>query len=365
MVNNPKVTSLNLVMHKLLLLLGIFGGCSLLVACSGGGGYFQNDGPPAGASSLSFANTPDAVPKYEKPHSGANKPYTINGKRYVPVTGDKAMTQIGTASWYGKKFHGNKTSTGEIYNMYAMTAAHTTMELPSYAKVTNLANGKSVIVRVNDRGPFVNNRIIDLSYAAASKLGYVNNGTAKVKVERIRMADIKAGRVPTSDSRIQLLSPDNKQKAADVAAIATVIGVALKEYGDSEKSSTPSKTQSNSTYVNLPSSPASGYVITDSATNKPQGAVDLTQAAHGNMVSTGQIQGETWSVQAGAFGSLNNANSYAETLRKQISNPVYVFSDGNYYRVLIGEFSTRDNADAEAQVLGNLLGKKLVPYQKQ
>ena len=142
----------------------------LLAACSGGGGYYQDDGPPSGFSANSdYSNLPNAVPKYEKPHSGANKPYRVGGKRYVPVTGDKPMKQEGIASWYGKKFHGRKTSIGETYNMYAMTAAHKTMELPSYAKVTNLKNGKSIIVRVNDRGPFVDNRIIDLSYAAASK----------------------------------------------------------------------------------------------------------------------------------------------------------------------------------------------------
>lgn len=88
------------------------------------------------------------------------------------MTGDKPLTQVGYGSWYGKQFHGKKTSTGEIYNMYEMSAAHTTMELPSYARVTNLENGKSVIVRVNDRGPFLHSRVIDLSYAAATKLGY-------------------------------------------------------------------------------------------------------------------------------------------------------------------------------------------------
>ena len=159
---------------------------ALLTACSGGGGYYKDDGPPSGFFAGSdFSNLPNATPKYEAPHRGANKPYVVGGKRYVPVTGDQPMTQRGTASWYGKKFHGRKTSTGETYNMYAMTAAHKTMELPSYAKVTNLKNGRSVIVRVNDRGPFVDNRIIDLSYAAARQINLNGRGVGNVDLEVI------------------------------------------------------------------------------------------------------------------------------------------------------------------------------------
>ena len=165
--------------------LAVIASALALSSCSGGG-YYQDDGPPSGFfADSNYSHLPDAVPKYEKPHSGANKPYVIGGKRYVPVTGDRPMTERGTASWYGKKFHGRKTSTGEIYNMYAMTAAHKTMELPSYAKVTNLKNGKSVIVRVNDRGPFVDNRIIDLSYAAARQINLNGRGVGNVDLEVI------------------------------------------------------------------------------------------------------------------------------------------------------------------------------------
>ena len=100
------------------------------------------------------------------------------------MTGDKPLVQTGTASWYGKQFHGKKTAIGEIYDMYSLSAAHPTMELPSYARVTNLNNGRSVIVRVNDRGPFIGGRAIDMSYAAAVKLGYQKNGTTRVRIER-------------------------------------------------------------------------------------------------------------------------------------------------------------------------------------
>ena len=114
------------------------------------------------------------------------------------MTTDSPLVQTGIASWYGKQFHGNKTSIGETYDMYEMSAAHPTMPLPSYAKVTNLQNGKTVIVRVNDRGPFLHDRIIDLSYAAAKALDYADKGTARVRVERLTAADIEGGRTATS-----------------------------------------------------------------------------------------------------------------------------------------------------------------------
>lgn len=120
-----------------------------------------------------------------EPIGRGTKPYTIRGKTYKPHTKRRAYSQTGVASWYGKKFHGHLTSNGEIYDMYGMTAAHKTLPLPSFVKVTNLANGKTAIVRVNDRGPFHDNRIIDLSYSAAHKIGVYDTGTAKVKIEVI------------------------------------------------------------------------------------------------------------------------------------------------------------------------------------
>lgn len=129
--------------------------------------------------------TADAVPKYEAYRMFNSRPYTVLGKHYTPMLSGKGFEQIGHASWYGQKFHGHLTSNGETYNMFAMSAAHKTLPLPSYVRVTNLDNNKQAIVRVNDRGPFHQDRIIDLSYAAAVKLGYHNNGTAKVKIEVI------------------------------------------------------------------------------------------------------------------------------------------------------------------------------------
>ncbi len=153
-----------------------------------GGGFYQDDGPGTDAK----RNTPayldsiaDAVPRSEKYHSGANKPYRVFGRNYVPTINNEPFRQTGIATWYGKKYHGNMTSMGEIYDMYAMTAAHTTLPLPSYVRVTNPANQKSVVVRVNDRGPFHSDRVIDLSFAAAHRLDLANRGSGQVIIERV------------------------------------------------------------------------------------------------------------------------------------------------------------------------------------
>jgi rare lipoprotein A len=149
-----------------------------------GGGFYQDDGPgdnpPANLDAI-----PDAVPRDEPLHRYANRPYSVLGRDYVPMREAGNYRATGVASWYGRKFHGQKTSTGEIYDMYGMTAAHPTLPIPSYARVTNPANGRSVIVRVNDRGPFHAGRVIDLSYTAAWKLGYVGSGSTQVLVESI------------------------------------------------------------------------------------------------------------------------------------------------------------------------------------
>ena len=151
---------------------------------SKGGGYYLDDGPgddvPANVGSI-----PDAQPRDEPLHRYANKPYVALGRQYVPEPERAEFRQRGLASWYGRRFHGKPTASGEPYDMYGMTAAHPTMPIPSYARVTNVANGRSVVVRINDRGPFLHDRVIDLSYAAAHKLGYIGKGSALVEVERV------------------------------------------------------------------------------------------------------------------------------------------------------------------------------------
>ena len=172
--------------------------CALVAACGGAPKapdkpadappkkpvYYSDDGPPL-AIPVDIAAIPDAVPKDEPYHRFANRPYTVFGKAYVPVVNNDPVRERGLASWYGRKFHGQKTSNGEVYDMFGMTAAHKTFPLPSYARVTNVKTGQSVIVRVNDRGPFHEGRIIDLSYAAAAKLGIAGPGSGQVEVERV------------------------------------------------------------------------------------------------------------------------------------------------------------------------------------
>jgi rare lipoprotein A len=146
------------------------------------------DGPPVFPRSVK--NIPDAIPKHEpKSKYGNPSTYSALGKTYRVLDSHHGFEQTGMASWYGTKFHGKRTSSGEPYDMYAMTAAHPTLPIPCYAKVTNLQNGKMAIVKINDRGPFKSSRVMDLSYAAAHKLGVYQNGTSKIKLEVINPAE--------------------------------------------------------------------------------------------------------------------------------------------------------------------------------
>ena len=149
-----------------------------------GGGYYLDDGPgdhpPENIDAI-----PDAIPKVEPFNARANQPYIALDNKYIPMTSFYPYKEKGVASWYGKRYHGKKTSIGEYYDMYSMTGAHTTLPIPCYVRVTNTENGKSVIVRINDRGPFKKDRIIDLSFAAAYKLRLSDKGSGPVEVELI------------------------------------------------------------------------------------------------------------------------------------------------------------------------------------
>jgi rare lipoprotein A len=175
----------------------------LLTSClnSGHRGDFNStnrDGPPQ--VDIDISTIADAIPRVDPVTAAGNKnPYTINGITYRLLPGSKGYREVGVASWYGSHFHGNPTSNGEIYSMYGMTAAHKTLPIPVYVKVRNLDNNSSVIVRVNDRGPFHDDRLIDLSYVAAKKLGYAEKGTAKVEVMVIDPDTYENNKTPLSD----------------------------------------------------------------------------------------------------------------------------------------------------------------------
>ncbi|WP_057831649.1 septal ring lytic transglycosylase RlpA family protein [Colwellia sp. TT2012] len=180
-------------MNQKLLLLLLISMLTLLSACSSGRYQQKHDSIPTRLPNQ--AELKDAIARAEPYSRGGNKDYQVFGKPYQVLTTAQGFEQTGTASWYGKKFHGHLTSNGEIYDMYAMSAAHKNLPLPTYLKVTNTANNKSVIVRVNDRGPFHQSRIIDLSYSAAYKLDMLKTGIANVKISAITDFDKKTGKV--------------------------------------------------------------------------------------------------------------------------------------------------------------------------
>lgn len=195
---------------------------SLLLVLLGACSNWQSVGIPiqdgAGVP-VDISSIPDAVPIDEEITSASNNPYQQFGKTYVVLPSNKGYRETGTASWYGSKFHGRKTSNGDTYDMYAMTAAHKTLPIPSYVRVTNLDNKRWVIVRVNDRGPFHDSRIIDMSYVAALKLGFAKQGTADVSVaavlpnDPITAADTKAA----NGDYLQVGAFDNRQSATMLA----------------------------------------------------------------------------------------------------------------------------------------------------
>jgi rare lipoprotein A len=178
-----------------------------------GGKYYLDDGP--GENPPDLAHIPDAVPRDEPLHRYANRPYQVFGRTYVPNVAADGWRERGVASWYGRKFHGQKTASGEVYDMYAMSAAHKTLPIPSYVRVSH--GGKSVVVRVNDRGPFHGDRVIDLSYAAAARLGLAQAGSGVVEIERV-FASGRVASAPPSLSAVpsgvpREVTPDVSQEA--------------------------------------------------------------------------------------------------------------------------------------------------------
>jgi len=266
-----------------------------------GGGYYQDDGPGDSVPDNLDA-VPDAEPRAEPLHRFANRPYSVLGKDYVPAQELKPYKARGIGSWYGRKFHGQKTSSGEVYDMFAMTAAHPTLPLPSYVRVTNLANGKSVVVRVNDRGPFLHDRLIDLSYAAAWKLGYIGSGSAQVEVESILPGETLLAARP----------------AAPVAANDPIVGL----------------------------------VAAAPAEAPPLPAV---QELRGTFL------------QLGAFGSLDNAESFRARILRQLdwlTETIHVHSRDGMYRLHLGPYRDAQEAGRIAERIREALAFKPFVVQR-
>jgi len=204
-----------------------------------GGGYYLDDGPEA-TPPANLDAVPDAVPRVEPLHRFANRTYVALGNTYTPQTTRRAHSEEGLASWYGRRFHGKKTASGEPYDMYAMTAAHPTLPIPSYARVTALDSGKSVVVRINDRGPFHSKRVIDLSYTAAHKLGYLKRGSTRVRVESLDPAAydtqgetlmegvyLQVGAFSSADNARQLLDRLSRELELDASRTRLVMNGSL------------------------------------------------------------------------------------------------------------------------------------------
>jgi rare lipoprotein A len=274
------------------------------------GAYYQDDGPGANPPA-NLELVPDASPRVEPLHRFANRPYSVLGRDYVPATELRPYRERGVASWYGRKFHGARTSIGEPYDMYAMTAAHPTLPLPSYARVTNLSNGKSVVVRVNDRGPFLHGRIIDLSYAAASRLGYVSQGSAMVEVEA-------------------LLPEATGIMAAVRASPATTPGQAS------------------------PPAPPMGQVIAMT----PVAAIPAVAPPARDPDVPLRIEGSDVYLQLAAFSTLDNAENFLTVIEFQVSGASNggkqnsytprIRARDNLFRVEIGPYPSRSDAERAA-----------------
>ena len=319
--------------------LAVLAGCS--TTHTRGGGYYKNDGPGANAPDLS--SVPDAVPRVETPSRAASKPYSVFGKRYYPMSSDRPFRQVGIASWYGKMFHGAKTSTGETYNMYAMTAAHPTLPIPSYARVTRVGTGKSVIVRINDRGPFHTGRIMDLSYVAAAKLGIVGPGSGEVIVDAITNTDIARGETHISD--IAAATGGRVQPAPPAVEVATTSAVAEPTPNAMLALDQPSSNQGS------PAPVPSATVAYDA---QPQPAVARASyqepaASAPAGASTGAGAGtDRIYLQFGAFSGQENADRLAQKINTQLAGAegrdVRIQPDGNLYRVRLGPYPDRTAA---------------------
>ena len=291
-------------------------------AGSGRGGYYQDDGPGANPPP-GLADLPDATVKYEPYAKWANKPYAVFGTTYTPMLGDEPYNAKGVASWYGVKFHGQRTSSGEPYDMYKMTAAHPTLPIPSYARITSVETGKSVVVRINDRGPFHSDRLIDVSYTAALKLGLLGKGSHQVQVERL---------FPDDGTRIA-----TTRRAVASAAQALPPDIAALMLEDR---------------VNMDSAAVARLQPATRTVSAAAPAAD-TNAASG------------FYLQLGAFGREGKAEEMSEMLKKSgVAQALEVVRSGSVNRLVSGPYETRAMAQEAARALPSSLGLKPIVIKR-
>ena len=292
------------------------------------GGYYKDDGPGDNPPP-DLASIPDAQPRAEPLHRFANQPYSVLGQGYTPSKQLTKFRQRGLASWYGRMFHGKKTSTGETYDMYAMTAAHPTLPIPSYARVTNLANGESAVVRVNDRGPFHPGRVIDLSYAAATRLGYVSKGHTLVEVE-----SIVPGQASTAPARS---APPERQAAAKIPA-----GPALPAGAIASPDPSPARQAASA------GDPIAALVHTSEEKQPVSPRTDPFE--HSGIF-----------VQLGVFRTNDKAEDFRDRVKREISwltKRLLIDVSSGMYRLHLGPYGSLEDARVIAARVGEALGLK-------
>jgi rare lipoprotein A len=284
-----------------------------------GGRYYKDDGPGANVPE-DIDRIADARPRDEPVHRGTLRPYSVFGVRYTPMRSRQSFVEEGRASWYGRKFHGKQTATGEAYDMYAMTGAHKTLPLPSYVRVTNLENGRAVVVRVNDRGPFHSDRIIDLSYAAAYKLGYLQKGSTRVRIEAVFPGD----------------EPETPQAPVTVQALAT-----------------PARPEPVQVAVAEPAA----------ATDGLDGGVDpaaiLAGAPLPGLMAVAEAEPgvDNTYVQLGAFSSQDKAQSLLDRVAEELDwlrDRLSVQGDADTFRLHAGPYASAEEAREVARRIGEV-----------
>ena len=366
--------------YRLLPLLFIVG--ALIAGCgsspkpsssrASGGGYYMDDGPGSDIPA-NIAKLPDAVPRIE-PHNNANfRPYTVLGQRFVPVSATTQLRQRGVASWYGRKFHGQKTANGETYDMYAMTAAHPTLPLPSYARVTHERSGRSIIVRVNDRGPFLRGRVIDLSYAAAAKLGIIGRGSDVVVVEAITHADIRKGlNMASSQPQPQMARNQSAPKPQTVAAAPVTraapapVPVPAPAPTVAPAPTPPASTPDALAALDMHTASAPGTTThlpaSQAVTPAAQPAIHTPEPPRSPTPTVTADANEGIYLQFGAFGSYISADRLANQLNGEIAHVearnVHIHSGGDLHRVRLGPYPTRTAAVNAAVRIQEVTGMK-------
>jgi rare lipoprotein A len=388
-------------------------------AGSGRGGYYQDDGPGDNPPPNLMA-TPDAEVRNDPPLPRANREYVVFGKTYRPITDpDQPFVQKGLGTWYGKKFHGQRTSSGELYDMYKMTAAHPTLPIPSYARVTNLDNGNQVVVRINDRGPFHSTRIIDVSYTAALKLGLLGKGSHMLEVVRILPAEAeklaaagKGGAKPAPATVLRPQAPAPQREPAQMAALLYPPppgGNALQANTAQANAAQVGAAQANAAQANTtPAAPAvtapmqalaaqaappaamaattATTAVTTAATTAAAtaataakaaatpavaGGVMLAGGAHAPAggavvpaVATAPARGGFF-LQLGAYGKPENAEAArARVAMESGLSGLEVVPSGAVLRLYSGPFGTRQEAEQAMQALPPALGLKPLVIQR-